>query len=325
MSFINVAGAQERVETVQNILDRFQGMSTEEAQRIYTALRAHSAIEAAASPSNMPVAGNPEAASEALRTALAGRSEIVRNNLTSALGFTPSQAEMSELTRFSNTLGSSFASTMTSLGNVVSQVEGGINSVLQGLDQGISSAINGVVAEGQRIASEATAAAQSALSGLFPNTQSLIPEEARRFISDLTDIPNVINDLTNSVTSSINSAIEDINNELNTISTDLQNRASEFIDSNITGPLQNTLSQVISTTLNQPPVPPTPTTPTGEPFPAASATPQPGDNSAPIRGSVQSTENLELYSAMLRLRASSLQLEERAQQLAAENATRQTE
>lgn len=317
MSFINVAGAQERVTTVQNILDRFQGMSTEEAQRIYTALRAHSAIEAAADPSNMPVSSNPEAASESLRTALAGRAEIVRNNLTTALGFTPSQAEMSELTRFSNTLGSNFASTMTSLGNVVTQVEGGISAVLQGLDQGISSAINSVVSEGQRIAAEATAAAEEALKDLFPDTQSLIPEEARTFITDLTNLPNVISDLTNSVTSSINSAIEDINKELNTISTDLQNRATGFIESNITGPIQNTLSQVISTTLNELPVPPTPTTPTGETFPAAGGTPQPGDNPAPIRGSAQSTENLELYSALLRLRASSLQLEERARQLTA--------
>lgn len=319
MSFINVANAEERTVTVQNILNRFQGMSTEEAQRVYTALQAQNAIEAASNPSNIPVSGNPEAAADALKSALASKSEIVKANLTAALGFNPTQAELTELTKFSNTLGSTFATTMTSLGNVVTQVEGGINAVLQGIDQGISAAITNVVSEGQRIASEAAASAQSALQGLLPNTQSLIPPEARAFITDLTNIPNVISDLTNSVASNINSAINDINKELNAISTDLQTRAVEFIDSNITGPVQNTISQVISSTLTVPPVPPTPTTPTGEPYPAAGGTPQPEDNPAPIRGSVQFSDSVEESLALLRIRALNQQLEERARQIAAEN------
>lgn len=304
--FINVAGAQERVDTVQDILSRFQGMSQEEADRIYQSLKAYESINNAANPSNTLSNVDPEIAENTLRQALESRSEIVRSNLISSLGFTPTETEMTELTRFTNTLGSSFSSIMPRLGNVYDQAEGGISSVLFAIDNGITTGIQNIVAEGEKISNQLVSAAQEAAGEVFGNGEGL---------SDITD---TISNILQSTTSSINSAISSIDAELNSISQDIQQKSAEFIDNNISSPIQNSINKIIGSSITQPRTLPEPTTPTGEPYPAAGGISQPGDNPSPLPGSALYNENLELYSSLLRLRASSLQLEERARVLSQE-------
>jgi len=294
MSFVNVTQASARAEDLSNCLIRMQSLTPEQASLVQTCLNAQNTVNNAISPSNLPVSADPNNASETLRLGLEGRSEVIRNNLTNSLGFTPTNSQTTELARLSSALGTAFGTTVGTLGSVITQVEGGLNAVLAGLEQGVTSAITSVVNEGQNIINSAAAEVANSISSSLPSTSSLIPEGARNILSDINDLTRSVNELTNSTVSTINSAIEGVTNELNVISTTVQNNVQGFIDSNITGPIRESYNNAINNTLSQPPVPPTPTTPTGEPYPSSGGYPQPGDNPNPIRRDDDLTDLVEL-------------------------------
>ena len=282
----NVAEIEERQRRISLMLQRMATMSPDEAERFSASLRAQQAIEDAANPSNLPVPSTNPAASEALRTALASREEVVRTNLTATLGFAPTRQDVNELLSLQRTLGDSFATTAISLGRVVGTVEGGIASVLMAIDTGVSSAINGVINQANALATQAQNEVRSALNSALEDARSqvegAIPEDLRDLAQDVANLPNAINSLVGSATSSINRTIEDINREMDSISRSIQNEAREFIDSNINKPIQEAFSGAISATIAQTPLPPAPRNEAGEEFATGGGVLLPGDSTAPI-------------------------------------------
>jgi len=281
----NVAEIEERQRRISQMLQRMATMTPEEAERFSASLRAQQSIEDATGGSGIPT-GENSATTEALRTALASREEVVRTNLTSTLGFAPTRQDINELLAMRRTMGDSFAQTAISLGRVVNTVEGGIASVLMAIDNGVSSAIQGVINQADALAQQARKEAEeafnSALVSVRSQTESLIPQEARDLAQDIANIPNAINSIVVSATDSINRTIDDINGELNSISTSLQNEAREFIDSNINRPIQDAFSSAISGAITQTPLPPPPRNEAGEEYATGGGVLLPGDSTAPI-------------------------------------------
>lgn len=296
--FPDLSGAEERQRRFRAIIMRVSSISEEQSRQLDTCLNAQRTIDGITQPSNIPLNVNTESCVAVLRASVESQSQTIKSNLTRSLGFIPKEEDLKELMKLQDTLGSNFASSVRELGSVINNIEGGINQLLNAIDNKISTAISGLISQAETIVNDAIKAAEEAITevvnSIIPDINSLIPEELNQLIKDIKSIPEAINEITNIVSKTINEGIEEINTQLNAISTEIQNAAIEFIDTNITGPIQSTIKENMSQLAKTPPEPPITRNEVGEVYPTAPAVVSaPADNPVPIRQSP--TTSLENY------------------------------
>ena len=257
--FVELAGAQERERRMGEILNRLGSLSEDQTNKLQTLLNTQRLVNSATDPSSFPVNGDPDSIQRSLNSALAGRTETLRSNMTQVLGYSPSDSDVKELLKIQESFGGSITQASNIVAKNINQVEGGISKFLQAIDSGITEGITAVTSNINSLVEKTQQELANTVQGLLPSANSILPTgAASQFQAFLGDTNQLISKLTDSVNSQLNSVMKDIDSAFADLSNEINTSLKGIANSNIISDVTKNINQTISSTFNSVPTAPIP-------------------------------------------------------------------
>ncbi len=281
--FVELAGAQERERRMGEILNRLGSLNQEQTGQLQSLLNTQRLVNSATDPSSFPVNGDPDSIQRSLSSAMSGRNETLRSNMTQVLGYSPSDSDVKELLKIQESFGGSITEASNVVAKNINQVEGGVGKFLEAIDTGITEGITTVTSGIGLLLDKAQQELASATQDLLPSANSILPAgTASQLQSFLGDTNELINKLTDSVNSQLNSVMNDIDSAFADLSNGINTGLKGIANSNVISDITKNINQTISSTFNSVPTAPIPLNTDGQ-IPSSLPLSPPTDvSSAPI-------------------------------------------
>lgn len=281
--FVELSSAQERERRMGEILNRLGSLNQEQTGQLQSLLNTQRLVNSATDPSSFPVNGDPDSIQRSLRSAMSGRNETLRSNMTQVLGYSPSDSDVKELLKIQESFGGNITEASNVVAKNINQVEGGVGKFLEAIDTGITEGITTVTSGIGSLLDRAQQELASATQDLLPSANSILPSgTSSQFQEFLGDTSELINKITDSVNSQLNSVMEDIDSAFADLSNGINTGLKGIANSNVISDVTKNINQTISSTFNSVPTAPIPLNTDGQ-IPSSLPLSPPTDvSSAPI-------------------------------------------
>lgn len=220
--FVNYSSAIQRQNNFSALMNSISNLDSDKMRRLELCLKARESIDQASNSSTLPISSDSELSERELQSIYAGRKQTVDLNITQLLGYQPSEADINELQNMRGTFGANFPTATLNLSQNINSVGGGISTVMQSIDSGISTGLEQFNIAQQEINNQIL----SVTTSIVDNVKSLIPEQTINQLQQLNpsnldifgNIGDLVNDLNTLITSNVENAIDNIDSALSDIS-----------------------------------------------------------------------------------------------------------